>query len=117
MKSDFKFTSEKIEQLGKPPATVFHLHGWLDVQSEKLLLSAVEEARATGTSTIILNLEELTMLTSMGIRAIQKAQKMFESDSAIKLCNAPPNVYHVLKLSGFLQFMPVYESLEAALSS
>ncbi|HCR71108.1 MAG TPA: anti-sigma factor antagonist, partial [Anaerolineae bacterium] len=46
-----------------------------------------------------------------------KAQKMFESDSAIKLCNAPPNVYHVLKLSGFLQFMPVYESLEAALSS
>lgn len=117
MKADFKFTSEQIEQLGKTPATVFHLHGWLDAQSEKLLLSAVEEAKANGANTIILDLEELTMLTSVGIRAIQKAQKMFESESDVKLCNAPPNVYHVLKLSGFLQFMPVYESLEAALSA
>ena len=117
MNADFKITSEQIEQLGKKPFTVFHLHGWLDAQSEQILLSAAQEARTAETNYLVLNLEELSMLTSVGIRAIQKTQKLFENPSDLKLCNAPPNVYHVLKLTGFLQSLPVYENLQAALDA
>ena len=117
MSVDFKITSEQIQQQGKDPVTVFHLRGWLDAQSEEMLLTAAREARTAGTNHLVLYLEELTMLTSVGIRAIQKAQKVFENATDLKLCNAPPNVYHVLKLTGFLQTLPVYESLQAALDS
>lgn len=120
MNADFKITSEQIEQQGKKTVTVFHLSGWLDAQSEGKLLSAALEAQSGGTQHLILSLEEVDMLTSTGIRAILSIQKLFtlsDDASGIRLCNAPPNVYHVLKLTGFLKSMPVYESLQAALES
>lgn len=123
MNADFKITSEQIEQIeqqGKKPVTVFHLSGWLDAQSEGKLLSAALEAQAGGAQHLILSLEEVDMLTSTGIRAILSIQKLFtlsDDASGFRLCNAPPNVYHVLKLTGFLKSMPVYESLQAALES
>ena len=120
MNADFKITSEQIERQGKSPVTVFHLSGWLDAQSEGKLLSTALEAQAGGAQYLILSLEEVDMLTSTGIRAILSAQKLInlsDGTSGVRLCNAPPNVYHVLKLTGFLQTMPVYESLQAALDS
>jgi len=35
----------------------------------------------------------------------------------VKLCNAPPQVYHVLGITGFLQNIPNFESQQAALDS
>jgi len=33
------------------------------------------------------------------------------------LCNAPPQIYNVLGITGFLQNIPMYESLADALES
>lgn len=121
MNADFKITNEQIQAQDNNPVTVFHLSGWLDAQSEGKLLSAALEAHTAGTSYLILSLQDVDMLTSTGIRAIQSVQKLFTppdaNTSSIRLCNAPPNVYHVLKLTGFLQILPVYESLQSALDS
>ena len=119
MNADFKITSEQIQRQGKDPVTVFHLRGWLDVQSEEKLLAAAQEARKAGANQMVLDLEDVTMLTSAGIRAIQKAQKLFTptNTASLKLCNAPPNVYHALKMTGILQILPMYESLQAALDT
>jgi hypothetical protein len=35
----------------------------------------------------------------------------------LKLCNAPPQIYNVLGLTGFLQNIPMYESMDSALGS
>lgn len=121
MNVDFKITSEQIQSQGKQSTTVFHLHGWLDAQGEESLVTAVQEAKQQGAECLVFDLEEISMLTSAGIRSLQKAQKIFSSadlnTSNIKLCNAPPNVYHVLKMTGILHILPMYESLQAALDS
>lgn len=116
--SDFKITKEEIQQQDKP-VTVFYMRGWLDAQSEAGLFSAAEEAHAQGVRYLVLNLEDIQMLTSAGIRALQRVYKLFLSPdmSGMRLCSAPPQVYHALAITGFLQTAPMYENLQAALTS
>lgn len=116
MNIELKILSESID----PQTMIFHLQGWLDAQSEERLILASQEAKQQGVERLILDLEEISMLTSVGIRGIQKIQKAFapnESSTNVRLCNAPPNVYHVLKMTGILQILPIYESRQAALDS
>lgn len=120
--SDFKITTEQIQRPDKNSVTVFHLRGWLDAQSESSLVTAAQEAHTQGVRYLILNLEDINTLTSAGIRGLQKVYKLFTDSNPndkvhLKLCNAPPQVYHVLALTGFLQTMPMYETLKAALTS
>jgi anti-anti-sigma factor len=123
MNTDFKITSEQIQRQGKDPVTVFHLRGWMDAQSEDQLFTAAREAYASGMHYLILDMAEVDMLTSAGMRTIQKVYKLFTppdqnaKTAHMKLCNASPPVYHVLGVTGFLQTMPMYESLQAALDS
>lgn len=121
--SDFKLTSEKIELEGKGSVTVFAVQGWLDAQSEEKLVSAAAEAHAQGARHVVVNLKEADTLTSAGIRALQKIYLLYNPSehtvqmSHMKLCNAQPQVYHVLSITGFLQSAPNYETLQAALDS
>lgn len=123
MNADFKITSEQIQRQDKGPVTVFHLRGWMDAQSEDQLLTATHEAYTAGAHYLVLDMAEIDMLTSAGMRAIQKVHKLFTPPDLnvktehMKLCNASPSVYHVLGVTGFLRTMPMYESLQAALDS
>jgi anti-anti-sigma factor len=116
MNTALKISQEQVDS----QTSVFHLNGWLDAQSEETLIKAAQDSRSQGVKSLVLDLEEISMLTSAGIRSIQKIFKNFtESQEGLelKLCNAPPNVYHVLKLTGILQMLPIYESLQAALET
>ena len=123
MNAELKITSEQIQRQGRDTVTTFHLRGWMDAQSEDQLLTAAREAYTAGARLLVLDMAEIDMLTSAGMRAIQKVYKLFtptEQDVKIarmKLCNAPPSIYHVLGVTGFLHTMPMYESLQAALDS
>jgi anti-anti-sigma factor len=113
MNVDLKITSEQIQRQGKELVTVFHLRGWLDAQSEEQFLTAAREVHEAGVHCLVLDMAEIDMLTSAGMRAIQKVYKLFnppdlgDKTAYMKLCNAPPSVYHVLGITGFLQFMPM----------
>ncbi|GAB4499498.1 MAG: hypothetical protein OHK003_15530 [Anaerolineales bacterium] len=118
--SDFKLTSEQVKQDGKTPVTIFYLRGWLDAQCEEKLFTATQEAHSQGALKIVFHLEDVQILTSAGIRILQKIYRLLTPDSKIsgmRLCNAPTQVYHALSLTGFLQTVPMYESLQAALDS
>jgi anti-anti-sigma factor len=123
MNADLKITSEQIQLQDKDSVTVFHLRGWMDAQSEDQLLTAAREAHAAGAHYLVLDMAEIGMLTSAGMRTIQKVYKLFTPPDQnaktvhMKLCNASPQVYHVLGITGFLQTMPMYESLQSALDS
>jgi len=117
---DFKITSEQVQQDGRNPVTIFFLKGWLDAQSEDTLLTAAEEAHTQGARNLVIQLEDVQILTSAGIRTLQKIYRLFTPDakpSGMRLCSAPPQVYHPLSLTGFLQTVPMYETLQAALDS
>ncbi len=116
-----KITKEEIVR--NVPVTVMHLRGWLDAQSEELLLAAARDVYESGARFLLLDLAEVDTLTSAGMRAMQKVYRLFTVEgedfkvARVKLCNAPPQVYHVLGVTGFLQNIPNYETLQAALDS
>jgi len=114
----------KIEQVqGKVPVTVFRLSGWLDAQSEGEFGKAASDAILKGARNMVLDLSELDMITSAGMRAIQKIYKQLTPESEsyktsrLKLCNAPPKIYNILGTTGFLLNIPNYESLQTAVDS
>ena len=121
MNSEFRIVSEQVQ--AGVPVTVFHIRGWLDAQSEAQLL---ENARLTydeGARYLLINMSDLDTLTSAGMRALQKVYQIFTPKedqfkiAHLKLCNAPPQIYNVLGITGFLQNIPMYESMDTALDS
>jgi anti-anti-sigma factor len=121
MNSDLKIVEEKVQ--GTVPVTVLHIRGWLDAQSEELLLAAARNAYEEGARYLLVDMSELDTLTSAGIRAIQKVYQMYTPKeehmkvSHLKLCNAPPQIYNVLGITGFLHNVPMYESISAAVEA
>lgn len=121
MDSDFRISSEQMQ--ADVPVTVFHLRGWLDAHSEEELLAAARTAYDDGAQYLLIDMKELDTLTSAGMRALQKVYQIFTPKEEhfkvahVKLCNAPPQIYNILGITGFLHNIPMYESLSAALQS
>jgi anti-anti-sigma factor len=120
MSSEFKLTTEQIQ--ANVPVTVFHVSGWLDAQSESQFLEAAQTAYESGARYLLIDMKDLDTLTSAGMRALQKVYQLYTPREEhfkvahLKLCNAPAQIYNVLGLTGFLQNIPMYESLDDALS-
>ena len=121
MNSDLKITSEQKQ--ARVPVTVFHIGGWLDAQSEPTFLEHARVAYDEGARFLLIEMSELDTLTSAGMRALQKVYQMYTPKedhfkvAHLKLCNAPPQIYNVLGITGFLQNIPMYESTDAAIES
>ena len=121
MDSDLKIISEQVQ--ASVPVTVFYLRGWLDSQSEEQLLETARLAYDEGARYLLINMSDLDTLTSAGMRALQKVYQIFTPKedhfkvAHLKLCNAPPQIYNVLGITGFLQNIPIYESMDTALDS
>ncbi|HLF75510.1 MAG TPA: STAS domain-containing protein [Anaerolineales bacterium] len=121
MNSDLKIVSEQMQ--ASVPVTVFYISGWLDAQSEAQLLETARLAYDEGARYLLINMSNLDTLTSAGMRALQKVYQIFTPKedqfrvAHLKLCNAPPQIYNVLGITGFLQNIPMYESMDTALDS
>src|SRR6266498_3144908 len=121
MNSEFRISSQQLQV--DVPVTVFHVRGWLDAQSEEQLLEAARTAHDGGARYLLVDMSDLDTLTSAGMRALQKVYQVFTPKEGhaekahLKLCNAPPQIYNVLGITGFLQNIPMYESRDAALQS
>jgi anti-anti-sigma factor len=121
MDSTLRIIKEQVQ--GNVHVTVLHLRGWLDAQSEEALLASARDSYEEGSRHILIDLAEVDTLTSAGMRAIQKVYKLYTpveehfKVSRVKLCNAPPQVYHVLGITGFLQNVPNYENMQDGIDS
>jgi anti-anti-sigma factor len=121
MNSDLKISSEEVQ--ADVPVTILHLRGWLDAQGEMQLLEEARKASDGGAQYLLIDMSDVDTLTSAGMRALQKVYMIFtprENPSKVahlKLCNAPPQIYNVLGVTGFLHQIPMYESIDSALES
>jgi len=121
MNSTLKIEKEQVQ--GKVLVTVFYLHGWLDSQGEETLLAAAKDSYDAGSRYLVLNLKDVEMLTSAGMRAMQKVHKIYRQEgeqvtvSHVKLCNAPEQVHNVLGITGFLMTIPNYENQQTAIDA
>jgi anti-anti-sigma factor len=121
MADNFRIIKEQVQ--GHVHVTVLHLRGWLDMQSEELLVAAARDAYEEGSRYLLIDLAEVITLTSAGIRAMQKVYKIFtpleerSKMTRVKLCSAPPQIYNVLGVTGFLLTIQNYETMQAAVDS
>ena len=121
MNSDLRISLEQVQ--ADVPVTVFRVRGWLDAQSEEQLLEAARTAHDGGARYLLIDMSEIDTLTSAGMRALQKVYQIFTPKedhlkvAHLKLCNAPPQIYNVLGITGFLHNIPMYESMDTALHS
>jgi anti-anti-sigma factor len=121
MSVEFQLVREQPQ--GKPNVAIFHLAGWLDAQSEGQLVEAVRKAKDEGIDFVLLDLASLDTITSAGIRGLQQSHLILSPKGSpkkpehLRLCNVPPQIYQVLKMTGMLLSIPAYESADIAVDS
>lgn len=130
MTDTLSITSSKADENVK--VTVFHLSGTLDAASETALYDRACQAFDSGVHYLLLDMQNLDFISSAGLRALHNIFKKctpegeFEATREsgepykspyFKLAGAPPNVYSVLNLAGFLHNIPFYPTMEDALKS
>ncbi len=129
------------EAQGRVPVTVFALSGALDGSNFRELIARGQEAYASGTRRILIDLSELTFMSSAGLvalhsltavlcgqplpdledgwaayHAMQRAQGQ-GVQPCLKLLNPQPKVDRVLRTSGMDQFFEIHGEMEKAVAS
>lgn len=123
--SELTITTSQIQ--GDVSATVLHLAGHLHGVTEQNLVDRARQAYEDGTRHLLLDMSELDVLSSAGLRAIQNIFKLFtpEGDVEImrqhgdepykspyfKIVCAKPEIYYILNITGFLQNILIYNNL------
>jgi hypothetical protein len=114
--------------------SVLHLAGRLDGQSENALVQYAQDEHLAGARFLMLDLVQLDMLTSAGLRAFHTIYKLFTPRAEVeeweknhaeepykstyfKLAGTSPEIYYVLNVAGFLRNIPVFADLHEGLLS
>jgi len=129
--SELTITTSQIQ--GDVSVTVLHLKGHLHGPTEGELLDQARQANEDGAKHLLLDLSELEVLSSAGLRAIQNIFKLFTPQSDLELMNqhgeepykSPymkivcpnPQIYYIFNIAGFLQNILVFNNLEEATNS
>ncbi len=129
--SDLNISVSRVES--KVPVTVLHLRGQLDGETEKKLEEQARQTHESGSNHLLLDLTDLELLTSAGLRVIQNIFKLFTPKSDrqtinqhgdepykspyFKLVCPNPQIYYVLNISGFLQNILIYNDMDEAVNS
>jgi anti-anti-sigma regulatory factor len=129
--SELTINTSQIQ--GDVSVTVIHLKGHLHGPTEGELLDHARQVNEDGGKHLLLDLSELEVLSSAGLRAIQNIFKLFTPQSDVELMHqhgdepykSPylklvcpnPQIYYVLSITGFLQNILIFNNLDEATSS
>lgn len=130
-----------LQEQGKVPVTVIKVAGQLDGQTYQKLISSTQEVINAGTKNILLDLSELTFISSAGLvslhvialllrgeampdldhgwAALKSVNKSRESgiQQHVKLLNPRPEIVNVLEMVGFSSFFEIFNDKQKALES
>ena len=128
-----RLTIKQSQAQTKTPVTILHLSGQLDGSTENQFLDQARQVHTDGASNLLVDLSEVTMLSSAGLRAIQNALRIYTPQSDLdmmhqhtgepykspyfKLVCPNPQIYYVLNIAGFLQNILIYNDMEQAVNS
>jgi hypothetical protein len=123
------------QEQGRVPITVFHLVG--DLTSNEALQARAEQAFREGMRNLLIDLSEVPLVNSTGLRALHEIFIMLrgdapgESDQAVKmginagtftsphlkLYRPSKHVLEVLKVTGYDMFLEIYQDYHEAVTS
>ena len=129
--SELTISTSQIQ--GDVSVTVLHLNGHLHGATENVVLDHARQAKEDGAKHILIDLSELEVLSSAGLRAIQNIFKLFTPQEDLELMHnqegepykSPymkivcpnPQIYYIFNIAGFLQNLLIYNNLEEASNS
>ena len=115
------------------PVTVLHLKGHLHGATENDLIDRTNQLRDGGSTHILLDLSELEVLSSAGLRAIHNIFNLLTpaedlqiirehraepyKSPYVKLVCPNPDIYYILNITGFLQNLLIYNNMDEAVQS
>jgi len=129
------------QENGKAPVTVIKVAGQLDGQTYQKLIASAQEVIESGASNILLDLGDLTFISSAGLvslhvialllrgeampdlehgwAALKSVNKSRESgmQQHVKLLNPRPEVVNVLEMVGFSSFFEIFDDKQKAIDS
>jgi len=122
---------------GCVPVTVFQARGELSAATVQQLQEEVQRAYAGGTRSLLLDLSEVSFISSAGLRGIHRTFAFLRSDapeesdeavrrglragtfrsSHLKLLNPSPSALETLRTAGFDLFLEIHSNLKEAVAS
>lgn len=129
--SELTITTSQIQ--GNVSVTVIHLKGHLHGPTEHELVDCARQATEDEVMHLLLDMTELEVISSAGLRAIQNIFKLLTPQEDMDALRQPdgepykspylklvcpnPQIYYVLSITGFLQNILIYNNLEEAVNS
>lgn len=129
--SELKIKVSVVE--GSIPVTILHLSGHLHGDTEHVLVDHAKQALEEGSRYLLLDLSDVQVLTSAGLRAIHNIFNLFtpQDDHTVihqhgdepykspyfKLVCPNPQIYYVLNIAGFLQNILIFSDRNEAVAS
>jgi len=129
--SELTISTSQIQ--GDVSVAVLHLKGHLHGPTEHELLDHAQQSYEDGIKHILLDMSELEVLSSAGLRAIQNIFKLFTpqddialiqrhgeepyKSSYLKMVCPNPQIYYILNITGFLHNIPIYNNIDEAVAS
>jgi anti-anti-sigma factor len=121
---DFNDTANTLvlrKRFAEPSAVAvqrFALEGRLDARSTTTALAPVNAALSAGARTILIDLQQVTFLSSSGLRALLLVRReLNERHGALALCGLQPQVEEVFAMTGFAQVFEIFRATDDALAS
>jgi len=121
------------QEQGRVPVTVLKLDGLLNMGTAELLEKQGSEAYAAGARYLLIDLSQVSSLTSAGLRSILRITRQFDSGmpgsgpdglpqagrkhACVKLLNPNTQIENVLTIAGFTGFLEIYRDRQAAIDS
>jgi serine/threonine-protein kinase RsbW len=101
-----------------PTAEIFALAGRLDAVSTQTAIARVYAAISAGARYILLDLADVTFLSSSGLRALLLVRKeLLAHQGELRLCMLKPQVREVFTLTGFTQVFAIHDTRDEALKA
>jgi anti-anti-sigma factor len=105
-----------IERRQASGQVVVLVSGRMDAENAPQFEQQCRACIAEGLSGLIVDLGELTYVSSMGLRSfVAVAKALQDKGGALRICRLNGLVKQVFDITGLLGKFPVYESVEAAL--
>ena len=107
----------EISKRKEKDAQVISLKGRLDAVTTPLLEKDLTELMAGGERFLVLNLRDLEYISSAGLRTILAVTKRLRAKQGkLLLASLKSVVREVFDISGFSSIIPIFESVDAAIS-
>lgn len=101
----------------KENVSVFSLKGRLDSNTSPELEEVIASQIENGSSSLIINFENLDYISSAGLRVILKTTKdLKRREGKIMLCAMQDYVKEVFEIAGFDTFLPIVPTMDEAIA-